>query len=96
MISHWKTMKTLPKTKASAAPKSSQRTTKKTASQNGAESNGISSTSQENVTTTQSVPQEDAIAQRAYHIWLENGCENGREEQHWQQAQRELSNQVPD
>ena len=90
-------MKTLPKTKASAAPKSGQRTTKKTVAQNGSNGHSISGLSQENenVTTTQSSPQSDEIAQRAYQIWQENGCQEGCEEQHWHQAERELKNQVP-
>ena len=29
------------------------------------------------------------IAERAYHIWLENGGGNGDHERHWLQAERE-------
>jgi len=31
-----------------------------------------------------------AIAQRAYEIWKENGCPNGRDQEHWFRAEREL------
>ena len=30
------------------------------------------------------------IQERAYHIWLENGCGQGDHERHWLQAEREL------
>jgi hypothetical protein len=30
------------------------------------------------------------IQERAYHIWLENGCGHGYHERHWFQAEREL------
>jgi hypothetical protein len=30
------------------------------------------------------------VAERAYHIWLENGCGHGDHERHWLQAEREL------
>ena len=30
------------------------------------------------------------IEERAYRIWLENGCEHGDHERHWLQAEREL------
>jgi hypothetical protein len=30
------------------------------------------------------------IEERAYHIWLENGCGHGDHERHWLQAEREL------
>ncbi len=31
-----------------------------------------------------------AIAQRAYEIWKESGCPNGRDQEHWFRAEREL------
>jgi hypothetical protein len=31
-----------------------------------------------------------AIAQRAYEIWKETGCPNGRDQEHWFRAEREL------
>ena len=31
------------------------------------------------------------IEERAYHIWLENGCGHGDHERHWLQAERELT-----
>ena len=30
------------------------------------------------------------IEERAYHIWLENGCGHGDHERHWFEAEREL------
>jgi len=31
------------------------------------------------------------IQERAYRIWLENGCGHGDHERHWLQAERELA-----
>jgi hypothetical protein len=31
-----------------------------------------------------------AIALRAYEIWKESGCPNGRDQEHWFRAEREL------
>jgi hypothetical protein len=31
------------------------------------------------------------VQERAYHIWLENGCGHGDHERHWLQAERELT-----
>ena len=33
---------------------------------------------------------EQAIRERAYHLWIENGCEEGRAEDHWLTAQRSI------
>jgi hypothetical protein len=33
---------------------------------------------------------EQAIRERAYHIWIESGCQEGRAEDHWLAAQRSL------
>lgn len=33
---------------------------------------------------------EDEIRERAHQIWMEEGCPNGRELEHWEQACREL------
>ena len=33
---------------------------------------------------------EQAIRERAYHLWMEEGCQNGKAEAHWLAAQREL------
>jgi hypothetical protein len=35
-------------------------------------------------------PSQEAIAQRAYEIWLEEGSPNGWDVRHWLQAQAEL------
>nr|CAD6438835.1 hypothetical protein REQ54_04777 [Rhizobium sp. Q54] len=36
---------------------------------------------------------EDKIRQRAHMIWQRQGCPIGQEEQHWEQARRELENE---
>ena len=33
---------------------------------------------------------EQAIRERAYHLWIESGCQEGRAEDHWLAAQRSL------
>ena len=33
---------------------------------------------------------EEAIRERAYHIWLREGCPHGRDHEHWVKAQVEL------
>ena len=33
---------------------------------------------------------EQAIRERAYHLWMENGCEEGSADAHWLAAQREI------
>jgi hypothetical protein len=33
---------------------------------------------------------EEAIKERAYHIWVREGCPHGRDFEHWVQAQVEL------
>lgn len=94
------------KTTASAAPKTSARRTSKkgaaaataetttTTTTNGNGLNGqhdqVIASQDENVSVTSS-PQEDQIAARAYQIWLENGQPDGRDEENWHQAQRELA-----
>jgi len=35
-------------------------------------------------------PSEREIAERAYHLWQQNGCPIGTAEQHWLDAEREL------
>jgi hypothetical protein len=37
----------------------------------------------------------ERIAARAYQIWLEAGCPDGRDEEHWYQAERELRDPRP-
>ena len=34
---------------------------------------------------------QDRIRQRAYELWEASGCPQGREAEHWLQAERELS-----
>jgi len=33
---------------------------------------------------------EQAIRERAYHLWMEEGCQHGNAEAHWLAAQREI------
>lgn len=33
---------------------------------------------------------DEAVKERAYHIWLREGCPHGRDFEHWVQAQVEL------
>ncbi|PSO30172.1 hypothetical protein C7G41_23045 [Bradyrhizobium sp. MOS002] len=33
---------------------------------------------------------EQNIRERAYQLWVENGCEHGKAEMHWLDAQREV------
>ena len=33
---------------------------------------------------------EQAIRERAYHLWVESGCEDGNADAHWLVAQREI------
>jgi hypothetical protein len=33
---------------------------------------------------------EQAIRERAYHLWMEEGCQHGKAESHWLAAQREV------
>lgn len=44
---------------------------------------------------TNSRPLTDEIAARAYQIWQHQGCPEGREDQHWQQAEREITQGGP-
>jgi hypothetical protein len=36
-----------------------------------------------------------AIAQRAYEIWKASGCPNGKDQEHWFRAERELRAKTP-
>jgi hypothetical protein len=33
---------------------------------------------------------DQAIRERAYHLWIESGCEAGNADAHWLAAQREI------
>jgi hypothetical protein len=37
-------------------------------------------------------PTYQAVASRAHAIWMAQGCPEGREKEHWQQAEEELMN----
>lgn len=39
---------------------------------------------------TNSGVQAEEIAARAYKIWQQQGCPEGREQQHWSQAEQEI------
>jgi hypothetical protein len=34
---------------------------------------------------------QQRIQERAYALWLEDGCQHGRAHEHWLRAERELS-----
>jgi hypothetical protein len=36
------------------------------------------------------LPTHEQIARRAYEIWIQSGCEAGRDSENWAQAEREL------
>jgi hypothetical protein len=38
---------------------------------------------------------DEAIKERAYHIWVREGCPHGRDFEHWVQAQVELEAEQP-
>ena len=38
----------------------------------------------------------DLIALRAYEIWERNGCPHGMDQEHWEQAERELLDATPE
>jgi hypothetical protein len=40
------------------------------------------------------IMEQERIAVRAYEIWLEQGCPQGREKDHWYQAESELKQPV--
>jgi hypothetical protein len=37
------------------------------------------------------LPSRDQISRRAYEIWIQTGCCDGRDDENWLQAERELS-----
>jgi hypothetical protein len=39
---------------------------------------------------TSALPTRADIAERAYQLWLERGCQEGSHEQNWLEAEREL------
>lgn len=36
---------------------------------------------------------DERIRERAYHIWVAEGRIEGRQDEHWQQAEREIANE---
>lgn len=44
-----------------------------------------------NPAKAKAVPSHEDIVLRAYEIWLSTGKESGRDQEHWFQAERELS-----
>lgn len=105
-----KTMKTratsqpLPAAQAGAASKAAKRSPapkKAKTAQNGQDGTSISTSpsrvpqEDQNVSITASSPEQDHIAFRAYCIWQEHGCPEGAHEDHWHQAERELTGRVP-
>lgn len=41
-------------------------------------------------------PREDDVRNRAYNLWEQEGRPEGRHDEHWQQAERELKTVHPD
>jgi hypothetical protein len=39
---------------------------------------------------------QDEVRRRAYELWEQHGSPEGREEEFWLQAEREISDKVPD
>jgi hypothetical protein len=37
---------------------------------------------------------EDRIRKRAYELWYGQGCPSGRDEEHWEQARREIEGAI--
>jgi hypothetical protein len=68
-----------PETRSPSKRKSKTQNNGGTAVMNGTDSSSSSS------------PSYDDIAARAYAIWNAQGCPQGREKEHWQQAQEELT-----
>lgn len=52
----------------------------------------IQQQAQENTSIQPFQPSREEIAQRAFEIYIERGCQPGHEEQDWLQAERELQN----
>ena len=76
-----------------AVPKKARTTTKNTSNLSGApETNGKAAS---NVTSIDSVPQpmedlSEKVRRRAYEIYLQSGCPDGRAHEHWLQAEAEI------
>jgi hypothetical protein len=39
-------------------------------------------------------PSYDAIAERAWHIWMDKGCQSGQDEQNWLEAIAQLESEL--
>ena len=63
---------------------------KKTAAQNPPVKSAAAARSKGEKPATNSRPPTEEIAARAYRIWQQQGCPEGREEQHWSQAEQEI------
>jgi hypothetical protein len=61
-----------------------------TAGKTNGGSKAITTTSTMTATTTAPASGPDQIAARAYQIWQESGCPNGKDQEHWFRAEREL------
>ena len=49
-----------------------------------------------NKNTAPSTPTIEQIRQRAYELYLEGGCEAGKENEHWLQAEAEFKQRQPE
>lgn len=90
MIIEILTMKTqaTPKT---ATPKATSARGKKTPAQKPLVKSGNDEAQPTEKGTTNSSHLAEEIKARAYQIWQQQGCPEGLEEQHWRQAEREIS-----
>lgn len=52
-------------------------------------------TSNEHNVATQTLPQAEQIASRAYKIWQEQGCPEGCDEMNWRLAEQEILGASP-
>lgn len=84
-----RTMKTQANPKTATVKKTSAGT-KKTSSQTLKVKTSPSASQQVEKQISSDWPPVDLIAARAYKIWQQQGCPEGREEQHWWQAEQEI------
>jgi hypothetical protein len=47
------------------------------------------------LSTASSAPSKDAIAAHAYELWVADGYQHGKHEDHWLRAEAELRAQLP-
>lgn len=77
-------------TPKTATVKKTSAGTKKASGQSLREKSSPSASQQTEKQISSDWPPADVIAARAYKIWQQQGCPEGREEQHWWQAEQEI------